>query len=39
MQAALATHDKFLRKFRYRDALDAALSTRRAEVRAQACPR
>ncbi|KAL6772037.1 hypothetical protein ACKKBG_A28725 [Auxenochlorella protothecoides x Auxenochlorella symbiontica] len=31
-KAALAVHDKFLRKFRYRDALDAALSTRRAEV-------
>lgn len=32
-QAALAAHDRYLRKFQYREALDAALSTKRAEVR------
>lgn len=33
MQAGLATYDRLLRRFRYREALDAALETRRAEVR------
>lgn len=32
MQIGLASYDRYLRRFRYREALDAALETNRAEI-------